>query len=224
MTITWYGQAFVRIESRGTVIAIDPFSKQAGWGILKVPRFHADIVLISHDHPDHNNAAALEGSPIVLAGPGEYEVKGIPIRGIPSFHDDVGGRERGPNTIFTIDIEDMRVCHMGDLGMKKLPQDTLEKIGDPDILFIPVGGTYTIDARTAWSIVSDIEPKIVIPIHYKLPGLKLPLESVEKFLKEAGAKPTPGEKLSVRTQTLPAGGPKVELLAPLAFLEGRAGN
>lgn len=217
MTLQWYGQSFFRINSKDVVIAIDPFSKKPDWGFNKVPRFMADIVLISHDHPDHNNAAALEGTTVVLEGPGEYEVKDIFIRGIPSFHDEAGGRERGLNTIFVIEAEDLRVCHMGDLGTKKLPEDAIEAIGDVDIVLLPVGGTFTVDARGAWNVVRQLEPKIVVPMHYKVPGVNLPLDGVERFLKEAGANPEIEEKLSVRRKELPPDGLKVHRLRPLAF-------
>jgi L-ascorbate metabolism protein UlaG (beta-lactamase superfamily) len=217
MTVQWYGQSFLRIDSRDVVIAVDPFSKKPDWGIVKVPRFRADAVLVSHDHADHNNVSAIEGSPVVFRGPGEYEIKGIFIQGIPSFHDDAGGKERGANTIFTLDLEDLRLCHMGDIGMKKLPEDVRERIGDVDVLFIPVGGTYTVDARGAWSLVGEIEPKVVIPMHYKVPGLTLPIEGAEKFLKEAGGAPQAVERLSFRKRDLPEDGVKVHLLRPLAF-------
>jgi L-ascorbate metabolism protein UlaG (beta-lactamase superfamily) len=217
MIIQWYGQGFVRVESRGTVLAIDPFSKKDEWGITKVPRFRADAVLVSHDHADHNNVAAIEGSPLVFRGPGEYETKGIFIQGHTSFHDESGGRERGLNTIFTLDAEEMRLCHMGDIGTRKLPEAVLESLGNVDVLFIPVGGVYTVDARGAWGLISAIEPKIAVPIHYKIPGLKLPLDGVEKFLKEAVDTSDPMERLSIRKKEIPTDGIKVQVLKPLAF-------
>lgn len=217
MIIQWYGQAFIRIESRDIVIAIDPFSKEPKLGITKIPRFRADAVLISHDHADHNNADAIDGLPVVFRGPGEYEIKGVFIQGIPSFHDESAGAERGANTIFTIDAEDLRVCHMGDIGTKKLSEDAREKIGTVDVLFLPVGGTYTVDATGAWDIISALSPKSVIPIHYKVPGLNLPIDGAEKFLKEAGAKPDEFDRLSLRSKDLQADGLKVYLLRPLSF-------
>lgn len=218
MIIQWYGQSFFRIDSKDAVIAIDPFSKNPDCGFNRVPRFRADIVLISHDHPDHNNAGAVDGAPVFLLGAGECEVKGVFIRGIPSFHDETEGKERGPNTIFVIETdEDLRVCHTGDLGTKKLPEDVIESAGAVDILLIPVGGTSTIDARGAWSVVRQIEPKIVIPMHYRIPGVNLPLDGIEKFLKEAGANPDVEDRLSVRKKELKeASGLEVRLLRPLA--------
>ncbi len=223
MVVQWYGQAFLRVESRDIVIAIDPFSKKPEWGIIKVPHFRADVVLVSHDHADHNNVAAIEGSPLVFRAPGEYEIKGVFIQGLQSFHDEVEGKERGLNTIFTIDLEDMRICHMGDIGTKKLTQDLLEKIGDVDILFIPVGGTYTVDAKGAWELIYQIEPKIVIPMHYKVPGLKLPLDGVEKFLKEADSNSLREvfDRLSLRKKDLTQEGISIRLLKPLAFASSK---
>jgi L-ascorbate metabolism protein UlaG (beta-lactamase superfamily) len=217
MTLQWFGQSFLRIDTRDTVIAIDPFSKKEDWGFIKVPRFRADVVLVSHDHPDHNNVSALDGSPLVFKGPGEYEVKGVFIQGHLSFHDESGGKERGLNTIFTLDAEEMRICHLGDIGTKKLSETVLEKLGKVDILFIPVGGKYTVDAAGAWSLVSEIEPAIVVPMHYKVPGLKLPLDGVEKFLKDAVGDKTPIERLAIRKRDIPTEGTKVQVLKPLAF-------
>jgi L-ascorbate metabolism protein UlaG (beta-lactamase superfamily) len=214
MTIQWYGQAFFRIESKDVVLAIDPFSKKPEWGFNKVPRFRADIVLISHDHPDHNNVSGIDGSPFVINSPGEYEVKGIFIQGIQTFHDDVEGKERGTNTVFLIEIENMRICHMGDIGMKKLPEEVLEKLSNIDFLLVPVGGTYTIDGKVAWDFVKEIEPKIVVPMHYKIEGLKLPISGVENFLKIAGKKPEIVEKISLRKKDLPQDGPKIYLMKP----------
>jgi len=217
MVFQWYGQSFFRIDTKDAVIAVDPFSKKPDSGFVKVPRFRADVVLISHDHWDHSNVAALEGEPVVLKGPGEYEVKGIFIQGIPSWHDEKNGEERGSNTIFVIETEEMRVCHMGDIGTKKLPEDALERIGDADVLMIPVGGKYTVDAAGAWALIREIEPRIVIPMHYKIPGLTLPIDGPEKFLKEAGAKPDLIERFSIRKKDIPLEGLKTVLMRPLAF-------
>lgn len=217
MTIQWYGQSFIRIDSRETVIAIDPFSKKEEWGIEKVPRFRADAVLVSHDHADHNNVGAIEGTPVVFAGPGEYETKGIFIRGHASFHDEAAGAERGPNTIFVLDAEEMRLCHMGDIGTKKLPAAVIEALGNVDVLFIPVGGKYTVDAAGAWNLIAEIEPKIIVPIHYKIPGLKLPLEGVESFLKGRPGDHEPVERLAIRKKEVSTDGSRVQVLKPLAF-------
>jgi len=205
MKITWAGQACFQISALNgkdnpVNIVIDPFSDIG----LKEPRLEADVLLITHEHEDHNNSRAIKGSPLLINGPGEYEVRGVFIQGIDSFHDDSQGKERGKNTIYKIEAEDIKLCHLGDLGQKQLTDDQLEKIGAVDILMIPVGGTYTIDGSEATKIIGQIEPKIVIPMHYELPGLKFKLDNVSKFLKAMGKNSIePQDKLVVKASTLP---------------------
>ncbi len=209
MTITWYGQSCFRIDTREAVLAIDPFSKGIG---LTPPRFRADILLITHPHPDHANAEAIGGEPTVIAGPGEYEVKGVTIRGIPTFHDAEHGKRRGANTAFTITAEGLRVVHLGDFGESSLREETAEAIGATDVLLIPVGGTYTIDGAAAAKIVSHIEPKLAIPMHFALPGLTIKLAPVEGFLRAWGGEPERLPKLSLRTRDLAAERTRVTIL------------
>jgi len=206
MHIIWHGQSCFQIQtslSKGeqTTLAIDPFNEATG---LKVPSFQADVLLITHDHHDHNNKKAIKGTPFLIEGPGEYEVKEIAIQGIPSFHDEEEGKKRGPNTIYLIEVEEMRLCHLGDFGQKELTEDQLEQIGDIDVLMVPVGGEFTIDAKGATHVISQIEPKIVIPMHYSVPKLKIKLDEVEKFLKEIGKKSVvPQPKLLIKKKDLP---------------------
>ena len=200
MVITWLGQACFRIQSGDLTLVVDPFSKDIG---LTPPRFRADIVLVTHSHYDHANAESLAGEPFVITGPGEYETKGISVCGIETFHDAAGGKERGMNTIYRIEVENTSILHMGDFGEPQMRAETLDEAGDIDILMIPVGGKYTIDSSEAAKIVKQIEPKIVIPMHYKIPGLTVALESVEAFLKEMGAsKAEPQEKLTIKKKDI----------------------
>ncbi len=205
MTIIWHGQSFFEISaSRGKnnqiTIAIDPFSEEVG---LRFPKLEADIVLVTHDHYDHNNAKGILGNPFLIQNPGEYEIKEAFIQGIPAFHDNSQGKERGATTIYTVELEELRLCHLGDLGQKELSSEQLEKIGEIDILMIPVGGVYTIDGREAIKIMSQIEPKIIIPMHYSLPKLNVKLEEVDKFLKAAGVKKVePLAKLTVKKKDI----------------------
>lgn len=199
-------------------IVIDPFDEETG---LKVPNFSADIALVTHSHHDHNNVKALKparaggSDPFLIDGPGEYEVKGVFVQGISSFHDDKEGKERGQNTIYVIEAEGIRFCHLGDLGQNQLTDEQLEKIDSVDVLMIPVGGTYTIDSQEAQKIISQIEPLIVIPMHYALPKEKDKLEGVEKFLKTMG-KPSiaPIDKLTVKSSTLPKDTMEIVVLKP----------
>jgi len=207
--ITWAGQACFEIsvsvaKDNASTIVIDPFDEKLG---LKVPSFTADIVLVTHDHPDHNNLGAIKGKPFVIEYPGEYEKNGVFVQGIDSFHDDAEGKDRGKNTIYVIEAEDMRFCHLGDFGQKQLTDEQLDKIGHVDILMIPVGGNYTISSSEAAKVIGQIEPKIVIPMHYALPKLKVDLDGVEVFLKAMGKKDTAAQdKITVKASLLPKEG------------------
>lgn len=207
--ISWAGQSCFQIsvsnsKDHSADIVIDPFDESIG---LKVPNFSADILLISHDHADHNNAKGIKGEPFIISGPGEYEVKEVFIKGIPSFHDDKEGKEKGKNTIYLIEAEDIKFCHMGDFGQKQLTDEQLEKIDGVDVLMIPVGGEYTINSAEAQKIISQIEPKIVIPMHYAIPKLNVKLDEVAKFLKNMGKDSTvPQDKFTVKSSALPKDG------------------
>jgi len=200
MTITWFGQSCFRIESKEGSILIDPFDKETGF---KPPKIKDDIVLVTHQHHDHNAIEDANPEAFIIQNPGEYENHGIAIRGLQSFHDDKEGAERGLNTIYIFRAEDLNICHLGDLG-HPLTDKQVEDIGNIDILMIPVGGTYTIDAKMAVSVINQIEPKIVIPMHYKADGsLTKELEGPEKFVKELGLTPEKVDKYKISKKLLP---------------------
>lgn len=217
MQIFWKGQSCFQIlatpgKNSQVKIVIDPFSEETG---LRVPKLEADILLVSHDHYDHNNKKAVSGSPFLIEGPGEYEVKGVFVQGVQSWHDDSQGKEKGGNTIYAVEVEDLRLCHLGDLGQKELTEEQLEKIGDVDILMIPVGGNFTISAKDALKIMSQIEPKITIPIHFQIPKLKAKLEGVDKFLRALGLKSIRAEdKLTIKKKDILPEEAKVIVLQP----------
>ena len=191
-------------------MVIDPFGKNIG---LTPPRFKSDIALITHAHPDHDNSETIQGEPLVIDGPGEYEVKGIGIRGIKTFHDTTLGKERGVNTAYVIDTEDIKICHLGDFGEEKLREETIEEIGGVDILMVPVGGIYTVDGKAAAVVAGQIEPRVVIPMHYKIPKLTVPLAGKEVFLKEMGIKADePLDKFVVKKKDLPEEETRVVIL------------
>jgi len=201
MVITWYGQSCFKIQSGETVLFTDPFCKEIG---LTPPRGQANVVTISHQHKDHNNHDALTGEPLIIKGPGEYETKGIGIKGILSFHDNKEGKERGTNTIYVIEVEGIKICHLGDLGEEKLNDEQVEEINGVDILMIPVGGTFTINGEDAVEIINQIEPRLVIPMHYKISGLNIKLDGVDVFLKEMGiSKKEAVDKLTIKKKDLP---------------------
>lgn len=193
MNIAYYGHSCFKITTKpagrateDVVIFTDPFDRSIG---LRPPQGHADIVFISHNHTDHNNAPALKDDPVILDMPGEYSAKGINAVGLASFHDNKEGAERGVNTIFIMETEELRLCHLGDLGCD-LTSKQLEEIDGIDILFIPVGGKFTLDGNQAADLVKKIEPKIVIPMHYKVKGLTLDIADENKFCAEMGNCPT----------------------------------
>lgn len=197
MNIQYYGHSCVKINTKpagrgqeDVTIFIDPFDKSIG---LRPPQGNADLVLVTHNHHDHNNISALRGEPVVIDTPGEYSIKGVNIVGFDSFHDEKEGAERGRNAIYVIDTEEIKICHMGDLG-SDLDENQLSGIDGVDILFIPIGGKYTINYEKAVKIIKKIEPAIIIPIHYKIPGSLVDIDDEKKFCSEMGN--CPSEKVS----------------------------
>lgn len=207
MDIYWGGQASFRLKGKTTTVVLDPFDPD--FVGLKFPKdFQADIVLSSHDHKDHNNTKIItsptDGEVAIFKDPGEYEVGGCVITGISSFHDNLAGAERGLNTIFHLNFDNLNIVHLGDLGQSRLSEEQITQIGEVDILLVPVGGVYTIDGKGASEIVAELEPKIIIPMHFSLEGLKFQLDPVDKFLKEMGAEGVSAvPKLSISKEKLP---------------------
>jgi L-ascorbate metabolism protein UlaG (beta-lactamase superfamily) len=199
MEITHLGHSSFKIVGKDIVIVTDPFKEERVG--LKFPKIDADVVTISHDHDDHNNLGSIRGEFICFDSPGEFEIKNVQIVGINSFHDETGGEERGANTIFSYEVDGMKICHLGDLG-SDLSSDQIEKIDGVDILFVPVGGKYTIGPKAAIKAITGIGPKIVIPMHYK-EGKMDELEPLENFLKEIGKEPKTSDKLKLTKKELP---------------------
>lgn len=149
---------------------------------LPKPVGHAHIVTISHRHFDHDKARLFKmPGTKVFDRPGKFRTKGARIKGIETYHDMALGKERGKNTIFRVSLDDVTLAHLGDIG-HKLRGETLELLGDIDIMFIPIGGVFTIDAGTAWTVIEQVKPKVAVPMHYDLPGLSLPIAGVEDFI------------------------------------------
>jgi L-ascorbate metabolism protein UlaG (beta-lactamase superfamily) len=185
MKIKWYGHAsFLITSDEGLKIITDPYESGAYGGQLAYGKIQdqADIVLTSHDHADHNDIKSLPGSPEVVKKAGSVTVKGISVKGVSTYHDPSKGSERGTNIVFKLLINGINICHLGDLGHGLTEKEVLE-IGPVDILFIPVGGFYTIDAKQATRVVEQIKPKVVVPMHFKTAKCGFPIAPVDEFLK-----------------------------------------
>jgi L-ascorbate metabolism protein UlaG (beta-lactamase superfamily) len=184
MDISYLGHAAFKLKGKTASVVVDPYDSKVG---PKFPKVEADIVAITHQHFDHNSVESVGGAPFVISGPGEYEVKGIEVVAVASFHDNKNGAERGNNTIYNFKIDKINICHLGDLGQSSLTDAQVEEIGNVDVLLLPVGGFFTIDASEANKIASQLEPHIIIPMHYKDEESKISeLAGVDKFLKEVG--------------------------------------
>ena len=214
MIITYYGISCFKIQSGDNVLVFDPPAKNAA---AKTPRFESHLVLISHNHPRHNGEGVInpkEEKLQVINGPGEYEIKGAQITGLPSFHDDQNGKKYGPNTIYKVEWEGIRLCHLGDFGEKELSDRAKEELSGADILFLPIGGETVIDAQKAAAISAQIEPRIVIPMHYDAPNAKNKNQLAE-FLKEMGEEKTKAEeKLTIKKKDISQEESKVIVLKP----------
>ena len=181
MEIFWYGLACFRFKSRQLTVVADPYSPEVG---LNMPPVRAQVVTVSHDAPGHNHIKAVKGVEHVFDGPGEYEVNAVFITGVAAYHRGKPG-ERERNTAFLYEFDDVSIGHLGDLG-ETLDRKQIEAFNSPDVLIVPVGGGDILDASQAVEVITELEPRIVIPMHYAQPGLKMKLDPLEKFLKEMG--------------------------------------
>lgn len=235
MQIKWHGQSCFQITAQPCKgekvnIVIDPFSKGLG---LRAPSLTAEILLITHSRPDHNNIKAIhpvksreagaakpqfnrvKSNPFLINGPGEYDIKKVFARGIPALHNGNQDKNKEEITIYTIEAEEINLCHLGGFSQDELSPSQLEKLGQIDILMIPVGGGDVINGSSANKIINQLEPKIVIPMHYQIPKLNLKLEKIDGFLKAMGQKaPAIEEKLVIKKKDLPEEGAKIVLLSP----------
>jgi L-ascorbate metabolism protein UlaG (beta-lactamase superfamily) len=199
--IIWQGHAMFRLRGKDATIITDPYDRSLG---LELPRPKADIVTISHDHPHHNAVSTLKGEPRVLRSPGEYEIKGVFITGVGAFADNKKGAERGSNVIYLIEMDDLIICHLGSLG-HTLSAKQVELLSDVHVLLVPVGGHTTLDAAKAVEVIGQIEPRVVVPMHYRTGPEQVGGEdSLEKFAREMGLKEwTPQDRLNVKASDLP---------------------
>jgi L-ascorbate metabolism protein UlaG (beta-lactamase superfamily) len=201
MEISWLGHSCFRIKGSHATIITDPYPPTLGYSLGKPT---ARIVTVSHQHPGHSYVQGVGGEPRLVTGPGEYEISGVLIIGIATFHDGEKGKKRGKNTVYLMQVDEVSVCHLGDLG-HVLTAEQVEELGDVDVLLLPVGGVSTINASMAAEVVRQIEPKVVIPMHYKTEALSWELEPVERFLKEIGVEQVASQpKLSFTRSSLPA--------------------
>ncbi len=186
MKIQWLGHAcFLITTSDGTRILTDPYNEEVGYDL---PAVEADIVTTSHSHFDHGNVAVVKGKPKVIDSAGDHEIGEVYIHGIETSHDDEAGAKRGKNIVFTIEADDIALCHLGDLG-HQLDDDDVDDLGPVDVLLAPVGGFYTIDAKTATGVIDVLEPAIVIPMHVRNDKCALPIDTVDPFLELNKDKP-----------------------------------
>jgi L-ascorbate metabolism protein UlaG (beta-lactamase superfamily) len=213
MRIKWLGHACFLVTSEGGVrIITDPYA--VGGGINYSPiEETADVVLVSHDHGDHNNVSAVQGKPEVIKGPGTKTAKGIGFRGVATSHDTSQGTQRGSNTIFCFTIDDLALCHLGDLG-HVLSQAQVSEIGAVDILFVPVGGFFTIDAAVADQVCNQLKPKAIVPMHFKTSKCAYPIAGVEDFLKgKKNVRRTMASEVEFQREELPTA-TEIVLLQP----------
>jgi len=187
MVITYYGASCFKIQSGDVILVFDPPSQKSGF---KTPRFQSDVVLISHEHSNHNGFESIPGrekgiEPLLINTPGEYEARGITIRGVQTYHDSSSGKKYGLNTAYVLNWEGIKICHLGDFGEKEVRPELQEILDEVDILFLPINGAI-INSEQAVKIVNQTEPKVVIPMHYFTKTFNVDKKALSAFLKEAG--------------------------------------
>lgn len=200
MEITWLGHSCFRIRAKEATIVTDPCDKSTGYSL---GRPTADLVTVSIGDPAHSSVSGVAGDPRVIDGPGEFEIAGASLVGVTTYRDKEKGASAGRNVAYVIEVEDLRICHLGSIGHVPT-SDQVEEIGNVDILLVPVGGGDSLDAPPAAETVSLIEPKLVIPMHFKTDIEKAALDPIDRFLKEMGAKTTETHaKIAVTRSSLP---------------------
>lgn len=212
MTITWYGLSCFKVETHDATLAFSPFSKIEEWGIQKSPRFKADIVFVSQNTPAYNNVSGIEGGMVRIDEPGEYESNGIMAYGIATANPKQ--KDAVQNTVFVVRAEQMVIGYLGGLGEAKLSEETIHKLEGVDILFIPVGGAGTCSASYAASLISQLEPSVIVPMHYKVLGMKGRMDGIDSFLKEVNMKAEEQDKVSIRQRDISDAETRLVLLRP----------
>jgi L-ascorbate metabolism protein UlaG (beta-lactamase superfamily) len=212
MELIWLGLSCFRIRSREAAVLTDPFPKSGG---LSMGRPAADIVTVSSAHPDHSYLAGVSGSPLVIWGPGEYESAGILVTGIATNLDEGRAGREGKNTAYVIELEGLRICHLGRPAQAPSSEQA-ETMSNVDLLLIPVGGQGSLDGAAAAEAVNLLEPRLIVPMSYAVPGSQSKLDTIDRFLREMGSHPAePQPRLTVTRSTLPAE-PEVAILTQAA--------
>lgn len=216
MIIKWLGHScFLLRADSGSTIVTDPYDPDYYGDRLEYAYVDetADLVTVSHDHPDHGNIEAVRGDPIVLRSAGRREAAGFQVKGVASFHDTQAGAQRGDNVIFNITVDGIAVCHLGDLG-ESLSMEQVSDIGEVDVLLVPVGGTFTIDAAAATRVWQQISAPVTIPMHYRNEKCHFDIDGVDRFLAGKPAVERPGtSEIALAKDNLPAS-PKIIVLDP----------
>ena len=219
MDITWLGHSCFQVRGRNVTLVTDPFSPQYG-DTTRLSKTNASIVTVSHNHPGHAYVEGIPGingkAPRVVRGPGEYEISDVLITGVASYHDNKQGQEQGRNTIYIIHIDDIAVCHLGDLG-HTLQDEQLEEVADADVLLLPIGGKHSINVTQAVEIIGQVEPRIVIPMHYQPiaadEGASEAASPLDKFCREMGVdKNTVQPKFTVTRNTLASAPSELQII------------
>lgn len=208
MEISWLGHACFQLRGKNVILVTDPFTPQPGEA-TRLSKINASIVTVSHNHPGHNHVVGIGGNPRAVRGPGEYEISDVLITGIASYHDNKHGQELGRNTIYVIHMDDLTLCHLGDLG-HTLQEEQLEEVADADVLLLPIGGQHTLNVTQAAEVISQVGARIVIPMHYSpTPAAgeqetrELP-DALHKFCREMGIDATNTQpKLTITRNSLP---------------------
>jgi len=202
LQIRWHGHACWEITNDLTLVTDPHDGKSIG---IPAPNVAGDIILVSHNHYDHNSVKTVEKSSSKVVTDGrKRNISNIEIKGIDSFHDEEHGAKRGSNIIYKFTMDGINFCHLGDLG-HELDDESIERIGNVDILFIPIGGTFTVDDKQSWNVINKIKPKIIVPMHYKIGGLSLPIAGLDPFLEKAKYKVIHvGNEIDIEKEDLPS--------------------